>query len=271
METKMETKTGTGPGPEAGCLREYLFYPGCTLGTTALRLGVYAKKCAEALGFRLTELDSWQCCGAVFPLGAGEVAPKLSAIRALKSALVQNKPLVALCSACFHVLKQADRQAETDGDFRAALAGYDPELAYGGGASVLHYLEVLRDHVGFGALRARVKNPLSCHRIGAYYGCMLLRPSGVMGLDDPENPSVFEDFLRALGAEAVIHPYRNECCGGYKVPGQSGRLSAEIMRASDARGADSLATACPLCEHNLSAHGSVYYFTELMAKALGVE
>ena len=24
-----------------------------------------------------------------------------------------------------------------------------------------------------------------------------------------------EDFIRALGAEPVIYPYRNECCGGY--------------------------------------------------------
>ena len=24
-----------------------------------------------------------------------------------------------------------------------------------------------------------------------------------------------EDFIRALGAEPVVYPYRNECCGGY--------------------------------------------------------
>ena len=26
-----------------------------------------------------------------------------------------------------------------------------------------------------------------------------------------------EDFIRALGAEPVIYPMRNECCGGYVV------------------------------------------------------
>ena len=36
-----------------------------------------------------------------------------------------------------------------------------------------------------------------------------------MAFDDPENPRIMEDFIRALGAEPVIYPYRNECCGGY--------------------------------------------------------
>ena len=33
--------------------------------------------------------------------------------------------------------------------------------------------------------------------------------------DNPENPKIMEDFIRAIGAEPVIYPYRNECCGGY--------------------------------------------------------
>ena len=252
-------------------LTEYLYYPGCTLNTTAARLSLSAKKSAEALGFFLTEVDEWQCCGAVFPLAGDEVAPKLSCVRVLKKAQERGMPLVTLCSACFHVMKQVNRQAKTDEAFRETLKRYDSELEYAGGATVLHYLEVLRDRVGFENIKAKVKKPLSCYRLGAYYGCMLLRPSEVMEFDDPEDPTIFEDFLRAIGAEAVTYPYRNECCGGYKVPQKSGELSKIIMQSSASRGADSLVTACPLCEYNLSKHGSVYYFTELLAKALGVE
>ena len=251
--------------------REFLFYPGCTLSTTAERLSLYAKKCATALGFKLVELDEWQCCGAVFPLAADEVASKLSSVRALKAASVQDLPLVTLCSACFHVIKQVNHQARTDKDFASTIKNYDSELEYGGEGEVLHYLEVLRDYVGFENVKACVKKPLSCYRLGAYYGCMLLRPSEVMDFDDAENPSIFEDFILAIGAEAVPYPYRNECCGGYKVPEKSAQLSKTVMQSSANKGADSLITACPLCEYNLSKHGSVYYFTELLAKALGVE
>ena len=252
-------------------IREFLFYPGCTLNTTAVQMSLYAKKSAEALGFKLLELDEWQCCGAVFPLAADEVASKLSSVRALKTASEKGLPLVTLCSACFHVLKQVNHQAKTDKDFTNIIKNYDNELEYSGEATVLHYLEVLRDYVGFEKIRDLVKKPLSCYRLGAYYGCMLLRPSEVMDFDDAENPSIFEDFIRSIGADAVSYPYRNECCGGYKVPEKSTELSKTVMHSSAQRGADSLITACPLCEYNLSKHGSVYYFTKLLAKALGVD
>jgi heterodisulfide reductase subunit B len=41
-------------------------------------------------------------------------------------------------------------------------------------------------------------------------------------------------------------------------------------------GADALITACPLCMYNLDANATenklpVYYFTQLLARALGVE
>ena len=250
--------------------REFLFYPGCTLSTTAKRLGLCAMKSAEALGLTLTELDEWQCCGAVFPMGPDEVAPKLSSVRALVAARDRGMPLVALCTACFHVLRLTNHQAKTDSDFAKTLRNYDSRLEYCGEATVLHFLEVLRDVVGFENLKASVKKPLSCWRLGAHYGCMMLRPSEAMAFDDAENPSVFEDFIRAIGAEAVVFPYRNECCGGYKVPKKSAELSKAVTESSAGRGADSLVTACPLCEFNLSKHGSVYYFTELLAKALGV-
>ena len=80
---------------------------------------------------------------------------------------------------------------------------------------VLHFLEVIRDVVGFDALKEKVVNPLTGRKIAAYYGCLLLRPGKIMALDDPENPKLLEDFIRALGAEPVVYPYRNECCGGY--------------------------------------------------------
>ena len=252
-------------------MHEFLFYPGCTLSTTAKRLCLYAETSALALGFKLTPFDEWQCCGAVFPLAADEVASKLSSIRALKTASEKGIPLVTLCSACFHVLKQVNHQAKTDEDFTEIIKKYDSELEYNGGTEVLHYLEVLRDHVGFENIKTLVKKPLSCYRLGAYYGCMLLRPSDVMEFDDAENPSIFENFINAIGAQAISYPYRNECCGGYRVPEKSSELSKQVMHSSALRGADSLITACPLCEYNLSKHGSVYYFTELLAKALGVE
>ena len=54
---------------------------------------------------------------------------------------------------------------------------------------MLHYLELLRDVVGFDELAKKVTNPLKGRKIGAYYGCLLLRPGKVMQMDNPENPA----------------------------------------------------------------------------------
>ena len=89
------------------------------------------------------------------------------------------------------------------------------DTPYAGETKVVHFLELLRDTIGFDELKKRVVKPLTGKKIGAYYGCLLLRPSGILAFDDPENPKIMEDFIRALGAEPVIYPYRNECCGGY--------------------------------------------------------
>ena len=118
--------------------------------------------------------------------------------------------------------------------------------------------------------------PLTNRKIGAYYGCMLLRPSREMQFDDPENPKMLEDFTRAIGAEPVIYAQRNECCGGYMAvenKAYAAKQAQKIMDNAKAQGAELLITACPLCSYNLlhNTDGAlpVVYFTELLAEALG--
>lgn len=151
-------------------------------------------------------------------------------------------------------------------------------VPYAGETNVLHFLEVLRDRVGFDEIKKKVTRPFSGRKIGAYYGCLLLRPGKILQFDDPENPGILEDFIRAIGADPVVYPYRNECCGGYislKEKELSSRMCDSIMDSASGFGAEMLITACPLCLYNLNkstANGMpVYYFTELLAEALGVK
>ena len=48
---------------------KYSYYPGCTLRNKAKDLDEYARASARALGFELEEIEDWQCCGGVYPLG----------------------------------------------------------------------------------------------------------------------------------------------------------------------------------------------------------
>ena len=258
---------------------KYSYYPGCTLRTKAKDLDAYARASAKALGFELEEIENWQCCGGVCPLGSDEIATKLSSVRALNEAKEKGQDLVTLCSACHHVIKRVNDDMRNVEDIRTRANNYmQLDEPYAGETNVLHYLEVLRDRVGFDELKKKVVNPLKGRKIGAYYGCLLLRPSTVLAFDDPENPQIIEDFIRAIGAEPVVYPYRNECCGGYislKEKEMSGRMSCNIVDSAAGAGAEMLITACPLCMYNLNKSGSgkipVYYFTELLAEALGVK
>ena len=256
----------------------YSYYPGCTLRNKAKDLDAYARASAEALGFRLEEIPDWQCCGGVYPLGTDEIATKLSSVRALNHAKEQKQELVTLCSACHHVIKRVNDDMKNVDDIRTRANNYlKLDEPYGGETNVIHFLEVLRDRVGFDNLKKAVVNPLTGRKIGAYYGCLLLRPGQIMAFDNPENPTILEDFIRALGATPVVYPYRNECCGGYislKEKELAGNLCQTIEDSAAGFGAEMLITACPLCMYNLNKTQNglpVVYFTELLAEALGVK
>ena len=237
----------------------------------------YARKCAEVLGVTLEEIENWQCCGGVFTTAKDEVATKLSSVRALKNAEAKEQPLVTVCSACHNVIKQTNHAMLTDNEFADKVNRYMAEEPYNGTTQIYHYLEMLRDVVGFDKLKEKVVNPLKGQKIAAYYGCLLLRPNAVMQMDDPENPKIMEDLIKALGAEPVIYSYRNECCGGYvtvKDPEFAKKKGAAVADNAKNCGAEKIVTACPLCKYNLSKSGSdvpVVYFTELLAQALGVK
>ena len=258
------------------------YFPGCTLRTKAKELDVQARACAKKLGVELCEIENWQCCGGVFVTARDEIATKLSSVRALKAAADANEPLVTVCSACHNVIKQTNAAMQTDEEFAAKANRYmaqdkDFPGEYHGEAEVLHYLELLRDKVGFDRVKEAVVNPLKGRKVAAYYGCMLVRPGKVMQFDDPENPRIMEDFIRALGAEPVIYPKRNECCGGYVVvedAASAEKKSGAVLESAKQSGAEMIVTACPLCRYNLLKSQSdmpVVYFTELLAEALGVK
>jgi heterodisulfide reductase subunit B len=230
------------------------------------------------LGVTLEEIENWQCCGGVFTTAKDEVATKLSSVRVLKAAKEKDQALVTVCSACHNVVKQTNNAMQNDAELAGKVNRYmGAEGGYDGSTQVYHFLELLRDVVGFDKVKEKVVNPLNGEKIAAYYGCLLLRPGSVMQMDDPENPKIIEDLIRALGGEPVIYNMRNECCGAYAIMEDgdfAARKSENIVSNAQSFGAQRMVTACPLCKYNLERNGSdlpVVYFTELLAQALGVK
>ncbi len=254
------------------------YYPGCTLKNKAKDLDRYAIESAAALGYELCEIENWQCCGGAYTSAKDEIATKLPAVRALANGRDNGGKVLTVCSACYNVLKQTNHEFTVNPDFDLRVNNYlKPDYEYHGEADVLHYLELLRDEVGFDNLAKKVVKPLKGKKIAAYYGCLLLRPSDVLAFDSPENPEIMENFIRALGAEPVIYPMRNECCGGYitlEDKNQAKKRSSAVVESAKDMGADFMITACPLCLYNLTKNANdpipVRYFTEVLAEALGL-
>lgn len=261
----------------------YSYYPGCTLKTKGKDLDRYGRFAAEKLGVTLEEIADWQCCGGAYTMARDEIASKLSAVRALVSARDAGQDVVTLCSACHNVLKQVNNDMKSDENINFKANNYlKLETPYNGETNVIHYLELLRDVVGFDKLAQAVTKPLAGKKIAAYYGCLLLRPGKVLQMDNAENPKIIEDFIKAVGAEPVVYPMRNECCGGYVTMEDkqlAAKKSAAVLESAKNAGAELIVTACPLCLYNLNKNGvanvadapKVVYFTQVLAAALGDE
>ncbi len=266
-------------------MKTYSYFPGCTLTNKAKGLGDTALACSKLLGIELRELDNWYCCQADFSSVTDNIMNHLGPLRTIISAKKQGEKLVTLCSTCYYVLKRVNLLMEQDSD-RRKVAFEFLEEEYTGPIEIIHFLELIRDEVGFDKLKEKVKKPLDDFKVAPYYGCQLLRPGKELKLDDLYAPTIFEGFINALGAGAIDYSFKTECCGSFLVTAQNKAVNDCVYRVlnyAQMAGAEVITTSCPLCNFNLDWSQSdisksyenfkkvpVLYLTELMALALGV-
>jgi len=265
-----------------------LYYPGCTLKTSAKNLEKSAVAVMNALGHEMIEMENWNCCGVVSSLTDDDLMHHLASLRNLINVedAGENK-VITLCDMCCNTLKQTNLRVQTHPDNLKTLNDFmDTENDYKGTVKVFHFLEFLRDEVGFDVLKKMVKYPLKSMKIMPYYGCMLLRPREV-AIDDAEEPTILSKLLTALGAEVIDNPFKIECCGSYHTVEDKELVSRRAHRITNfalERDGDAIVLSCPLCRFNLDTRGKeaenyfkgykqipVFYYTQLIAVALGLD
>jgi len=267
-------------------MKEIIYYPGCTLKNTAKNFEDSALACAEALGYKLRELEDWYCCGTVFSLTSDDLMHHIAPARnLLKVQEAGEDRFTTLCSMCYNTLKRSSKRINEIEDDREKINSfmYEEENDYEGKVNIIHFLELLRDEIGFETIMKNVKKPLKNLNLAPYYGCMLLRPLEA-AIDDPDSPKVLEELIKVLGAKSVYFPFKNECCGAYETVSE---VDFVVERARNIIGnakrnkADALVVSCPLCAFNLDNRQKnvvikypdfegmpVFYFTQILALAL---
>ena len=265
-----------------------IYYPGCTLKYKAKNLETSALASLAALGIDVEEMDRWNCCGAVYSLAHDDLIHMVGPARNLVRAKEQGAgKIVTLCSMCYNTLARVNQLMKNDTEKRDTINRFmDEEIDYFGEVEVVHYLTLIKEEVGWQALKEKVRKPLEGLKVASYYGCTLQRPQEV-GIEPLGSFTLMKEMFDAIGAETVSFNGADTCCGSYQViceEAGDNKAAAKVVNSAAAGGADLMATSCPLCEFNLGkqqdelmAKGNIssqvptLYFTQLLAMALGLD
>ncbi len=273
-------------------MASYALFLGCAIPNHQPHLELAARKALAALTVPVLDLVGATCCPDPVGIpGLSHAGWLAIAARNLCLAEELGADLLTLCNGCYETLKQASHELE-DKAVRAAVNEVLAPLGkqYEGKTRVVHLVELLHREIGPGEISRLVKQPLKGLRVAAHYGCHLVRPSEVLGFDDPERPVSLDELVTALGAVSVAYPRKMLCCGA-GVKGMDKEQATNISRGiarekflnvkmSDA---DCLVVPCPTCMAQYDgnqglierAYGEkyelpVFYYAELLCLALGV-
>jgi succinate dehydrogenase / fumarate reductase cytochrome b subunit len=234
------------------------YYPGCVAQESGRELDLATRWVCRAVGIELVEFPRFSCCGSGFVDEANELLNVAINARNLALAEAAGLDLMTICSTCQGMLTLAnlrlkDPSVRTKVDKALLPLG----IGYRGSVKVKHLLRVLVEDIGLDAVRARVKRPLGGLKVGAFYGCHILRPTDEMAWEEGEEPHAFEDLLAALGADPVLYRGRVMCCGFpilFVRPQTANRIAGRQIADAKDHGADAMATPCPLCHISLDSY-----------------
>jgi heterodisulfide reductase subunit B len=230
--------------------RRYAFFPGCLIPTRHPAMELAIRKTLGRLGVEIADLEGTSCCPDPIYFKAKDKVAWLSvAARNLTLAEDLGLDVFTNCSGCTATLSETHHLLE-DPAVRRRVNGRLSRIGrtYRGTSSVRHVATLMRDVVGYDAIRASVVRPLTGLKVAIHYGCHLLKPSRIMRVDDPNDPSVMEELVRALGATPVRHRNWSLCCGkACQAEDIPTAMMHDLLRSVADERADLLCLICPTC------------------------
>ncbi len=241
-------------------MRKVAYYKGCLASLSAKELDTSTQALSPKVGLELIELETVTCCGAG---DIHEAEPDyylhLNARILAYAQATGCDTLMTVCNVCTLNLRQANFQLQGD---EALLDRVNKNLAkvgvpeYTGTVEVLHFLWLVARGDGYDLLQQAAHKGLKGLKVAPFYGCQILRPSKLLGFEDPDKPDSLERIIEACGGEPVDYPAKIKCCGFPIIQAREETALQELIQpieqAKEA-GADAMVTPCPLCHLSLDA------------------
>jgi heterodisulfide reductase subunit B len=262
----------------------YAFFVGCTTLARLWGYEISTRKTAERLGVELVDMPGSSCCGTTYLETLDHLTALAVAARNICIAEEMGLDIVTVCNGCTEVLTKANKELKEDPKLRAEVNEVLSNVGkqFKGTINVKHFVRMLKDDIGLDKIRAATEHQLKGLRVGAHYGCHMLKPSDVMMFDDPETPTTLDELIDLTGAESISYPNKLECCTGpimgirEDVTWSVGLEKVETVK----KYADIMVTACPFCyltyeRCQLIAEESpdvpVVHYPQLLGLALGLD
>ena len=269
-------------------MMEFALFLGCTIPARLNQYESSSKAVLGKLGVGLVDIREFNCCG--YPLRNIDFKVfLLSSARNLALAEKKNLNVMTLCKCCYGSLKKADFLMKEDASLKKEVNTILEKegLKYEGRSEVKHLLSVLHKDICIEAIRGKMATTFKGVKIATHYGCHALRPSQVVGFDNPVAPSLFDQLVEATGAESIEWQMKLECCGA-PLWGINDRLSMDLTlkKLDDGKksGADYVCAACPYChiqfdkvqkmilsQRNVNHPLPSILYTQLLGLSMGID
>ncbi len=239
----------------------YAYYPGCVAQESGKELDNATRFVAKKLNIDLIPMPEASCCGGGALDGFDKNLKLFINGRTLALAEKMGVDILTICNTCTLTLSEVNEELINNSESLDKTNEYLSKigLRYSGKVKIKHLLYVVRDEIGFDALKKMVVKNLNGINIAPFYGCHILRPSTVVKFDDVESPTGFEELIMALGGEPVSYANRTKCCGFQTIlvdRAQSSYLSGSAILEAKGKKADVMVTPCPLCHLSLDMYQS---------------
>jgi heterodisulfide reductase subunit B len=188
---------------------------GCNMPAIRPDVEKAIRSALPAVGVEVVDIEGSACCPAFGTFYSVDEDSAL-AVNGWNLALAEKLgvDIVVQCGSCYSTLKLG-RHKILNGrkeDVNKYLAKVG--LRYDGRIDVRHIIDVYRNVVGLDRIRNSLKYSLEDMKVVVQNPCHVLRPSKILGFDDPENPSALKEITEALGAEVPYYERYKQCCGG---------------------------------------------------------